>query len=128
MRKKTIAIFLILSAVVMVAGIILFVVGLAGGTSVYDPQTGTNQLTSIGNLPLFITGIVLYVLAFVIFAIGWVGALINLARQQQWTWFVLMILFSVVTLIVYLFAGPQVPRSSRYARPVDVPLEMPPNS
>jgi hypothetical protein len=63
----------------------------------------------IGNMPLFITGYIIYVLSFVPFLIAWISALVNLARQQRWLWFVLMFIFSGICLIVYLFAGPEVP-------------------
>ncbi|HEX4204421.1 MAG TPA: hypothetical protein VHZ51_09535, partial [Ktedonobacteraceae bacterium] len=77
----------------------------------------------IGNLPLFISGIVLYVLAFVAFTIGWIGALINLARLREWTWFVLTILFSVVCLIVYLFAGPEASPTLKNPQMYEMPPE-----
>jgi heme/copper-type cytochrome/quinol oxidase subunit 2 len=111
MRKKTIGIFFIISVVLFIVGIVLlFIAGfLAGSTSAYDPSTGSNQITSIGNMPLFITGCIIYVLSFVPFLIAWISALVNLARQQRWLWFVLMFIFSGICLIVYLFAGPEVP-------------------
>jgi len=65
-------------------------------------------------MPLFFAGIALYVLGFVSFIVAWIGALINLARLQQWTWFVMVILFNWICLIVYLFAGPDTPKVAQY--------------
>ena len=114
MRKRTIGILYILSVVLFLVGIGLFVAGLIGSTSVYDPYTGNNNITSMGHPTLVIAGIILYMLAFVPFLIAWIGALVNLARLQQWVWFVLMFLFSPICLIVYLFAGPETSNVFRY--------------
>jgi hypothetical protein len=92
--KKTIGILFILSVIVFVVGIGLFVAGLIGSATVYDPYTGSNNVTSIGHPALFFTGIILWSLAFVPFLVAWIGALVNLARLQQWVWFVLMFFFS----------------------------------
>jgi drug/metabolite transporter (DMT)-like permease len=123
MRKKTIGILLILSTVMFIVGIILFVLVIVGSPSVYNPSTGSNEITSISNLPLFITSIVLYVLALVTFFIGWIGALINLARLREWTWFVLTLLFSFVCVIVYLFAGPEAAPTLKYPQMYEMPPE-----
>lgn len=55
--------------------------------------------------------ITLYLLAFgvisaLLFAIGYIGALIKIARLSQWLWLVLLILFAPVAMLVYIFAGP----------------------
>jgi len=35
---------------------------------------------------------------------------------QEWVWFVLMLIFSWITLLVYLFAGPTTPGVKQYAQ------------
>ena len=114
MSKKTIGILFILSVIVFVVGIGLFVAGLIGSATVYDPYTGSNNVTSIGHPALFFTGIILWSLAFVPFLVAWIGALVNLARLQQWVWFVLMFFFSGICLIVYLIAGPETSKVAQY--------------
>ena len=83
-------------------GLGLLVGGLVGST--YTTSTNgysTNaQVTNFGNLPLFITGVTLLSLSAIPFLIAWIGALINLARLQEWVWFVLMLIFSWITLLV----------------------------
>lgn len=130
MRKKTIGILFILSVILLLVAIGLVVAGLIGSTSVYDPYTGNNNITSIGHPALLIAGIILYALAFVPFVVAWIGALVNLARLQQWVWFVLMFVFSGICLIVYLFAGPEtasVPHYPQYAPRSDQPFQPPQN-
>ena len=114
MRKKTIGIFFIVSVVLLIAGLSLFIAGLIGSTTVYNQYTGANDVTSLGNPTLFVTGIILWVLSCVPFLVAWIGALVNLARLQQWVWFVLMFVFSGICLIVYLFAGPETPKVAQY--------------
>lgn len=42
----------------------------------------------------------------IIFAVAWIGALLRTAREARWGWFALVLLFSVVSLLVYLLWGP----------------------
>ena len=118
MTKRTIGIFFIVSILMDLIGLGLLVGGLVGST--YTTSTNgysTNtQVTNFGNLPLFITGVTLLSLSAIPFLIAWIGALINLARFQEWVWFVLMLIFSWITLLVYLFAGPTSPRVPQYAQ------------
>ena len=39
--------------------------------------------------------------------IAWIGTLINLGREQEWTWFLLAFFFGGLVILLYLFAGPQ---------------------
>jgi hypothetical protein len=48
--------------------------------------------------------------------IGYVGALIKLALLNQWLWFVLLLLFSGIVMLVYIFAGPTEPATSAGAQ------------
>ena len=130
MNKRTIGIFFIVSILMDLIGLGLLVGGLVGST--YTTSTNgysTNtQVTNFGNLPLFITGVTLLSLSAIPFLIAWIGALINLARLQEWVWFVLMLIFSWITLLVYLFAGPTTPRVPQYAQymPPQQPQNYPP--
>jgi hypothetical protein len=111
MRKRTIAIYYIISIVMGAIGVGLIIAGLAGstvattGTSTYGT---TGQIQNLGNPALFITGVVIAWLAAIPHLVAWIGALVALGRLQQWVWFVLMILFSSITLLVYLIAGPSI--------------------
>lgn len=130
MTKRTIGIFFIISILMDLIGLGLLIGGLVGSTyttNTYGNSTNT-QVTNFGNLPLFVTGVTLLSLSAIPFLIAWIGALINLARFQEWVWFVLMLIFSWITLLVYLFAGPTTPRVPQYAQymPPQQPQNYPP--
>jgi hypothetical protein len=38
--------------------------------------------------------------------VAWIGALIRTAQSGRWGWFVLLLLFSGVSLLIYLLWGP----------------------
>ena len=80
---------------------------------------------SFGNLPLFVTGIILVSLSAIPYLVAWIGALVNLARLQQWIWFVLLLIFQWITLLIYLIAGPTTPRFQQY--PQYMPPQQPQN-
>ncbi len=115
MSKRTIGIFFIVSIIMDLVGVALIIGGLIGSTYTTN---GNGYTTSgqIGNPALFVTGVVITSLSAIPFLIAWIGALVNLARLQQWVWFILMIFFSWITLLVYLVAGPTTPRVPQYAQ------------
>ncbi len=124
MRKKTINIFIIIYVVLVVAGIVLMVIGNIGSTTVYDPVTDTNEVTSLGNPVLFYIGGAFFILWWIPFFIAWIAALISLARLQHWGWFVCMLIFSAFGLPVYLLAGPKTPKDAQqlqYQQPPQYP-------
>jgi hypothetical protein len=128
MSKRTIGIFFIVSVIMDLIGAGLIVGGLVGSTytTTNNGYSTTAQITSFGNLPLFIVGVIILSLSAIPFLVAWIGALINLARLQQWVWFVLMLIFNWITLIVYLIAGPTtkppgVPQYAQYVPPQSQP-------
>jgi hypothetical protein len=129
MSKRNIGICFILSIIMGLVGAGLIIGSLVGSnytTTTYGSTTNV-QLTSIGNVPLFVIGIVIASLSAIPYLIAWIGALINLARLQQWVWFVLMLIFQWITLLVYLFAGPTtpagVPQYAQYMPPQNYPQQ-----
>ena len=132
MSKRTIGIFFIVSIIMGLVGAGLIIGGLVGSTytTTNNGYSTSAQITSFGNQPLFITGIVIVSLSAIPYLIAWIGALINLARLQEWVWFVLMLIFQWITLLVYLIAGPTrpagVPQYSQYMPPQGYP-QQPPN-
>ena len=132
MSKRTIGIFFIVSIIMGLVGAGLIIGGLVGSTyTTTNNGYSTNaQITSFGNLPLFIVGVIILSLSAIPYLIAWIGALINLARLQEWVWFVLMLIFQWITLIVYLITGPTtpagVPQYSQYMPPQGYP-QPPPN-
>jgi hypothetical protein len=126
MRKRTIGILYVISIVMGLIGAGLVIAGLAGSTFVTTstPTSVHSQVAVLGNPALFVIGVIVAVLAGIPHLIAWIGALVNLARLQQWVWFILMILFSSICLLVYLIMGPEtpsVPRYPQYAPRADQP-------
>ena len=129
MSKRTIGIFFIVSVIMDLIGIGMIVGGLVGSTfaTTTNGYSTSGQITSFGNLPLFIVGVIILSLSAIPYLIAWIGALVNLARLQEWIWFVLMLIFQWITLIVYLIAGPTtragVPQYSQYMQPQGYPQQ-----
>jgi uncharacterized protein (DUF486 family) len=55
--------------------------------------------------------ILLLIVGSVFALIAWIGALIKTAKLGQWLWFILLIVFSGITMLVYIFAGPTQPKA-----------------
>ncbi len=108
MRKKTIGIFFILSIVIGVIGAGLIVAGLIGSTfaTTTTEFSRSSHVTHFGNLPLFIVGVAIASLSGIPYLIAWIGALVNVARLQQWVWFIVLFFFHWIALLIYLIAGP----------------------
>ena len=50
-------------------------------------------------LPLASVGIILFV-------ISWISSLVKTAQLAHWIWFVCLLIFSIPTLLLYIFWGP----------------------
>jgi hypothetical protein len=126
MSKRTIGIFFIINVIMALVGVGLIVAGLIGSTYT---TTGNGYTTTgqIGNVPLFVTGVVIASLSGIPYLIAWIGALINLARLQQWVWFIVVLIFHWIALLVYLIAGPTtppgVPQYAQYMPPQGYPQQ-----
>ena len=133
MSKRTIGILFTLCILMALVGAGLIVAGVVGSTftTTSNGETTTGHITSFGNLPLFVVGVVLASLAGIPYLIAWIGALINLARLQQWAWFVIVLVFHGIALLIYLIAGPTTPsgvaRYAQYAQRSDWPPQPPQN-
>ena len=91
MQKKTIRTLYLISLAGAVLGAALMVGGLYGGT--LAPYTRSHY-GSPGNLPLFIAGGVVLGAAGIVLFVAYVLALIKMAQNQQWTWFVLSLILN----------------------------------
>lgn len=106
MRKKTIKILFIISTC-----LILPTIGAEGLFMAWalqcDPSNGVCGAPS----PIAFLGLGLAVLcglaSSILLLIAEIGALIKQAKQQQWGWFVCTILFSWITLLIYLIVVPE---------------------
>ena len=105
-RSRTL--YLIGLGVVILAAILLGV-SLIGSTTTSATQYSV-QVTSIGNPVLFGISIFLFIAGGIISFIAYIGALIRLAQLGQWVWFVFLLLFSGITMLLYIFIGPETRR------------------
>jgi hypothetical protein len=126
MSKRTIGIFFIINVIMALVGVGLIVAGLIGSTYT-TTSNGYTTTGQIGNVPLFVTGVVIVSLSGIPYLIAWIGALINLARLQQWVWFIVVLIFHWIALLVYLIAGPTtpagVPQYAQYMPPQGYPQQ-----
>ncbi len=113
MSKRTIRLLAILSILLALVGAGLIVAGIVGSPW----TTPSAHATGFASLSLFVAGVVIAALALVSHQIAWAGALINLARLQQWSWFVFVLVLHGIAVLVYLIAGPTTPAGMVYAAP-----------
>ncbi len=89
---------------IMVVSFILLGVSLIGST----PSTETSS-GSIGNPALFGFSFFVMFTAAVPLLIAWIGALVKMAQLSRWGWFICLLLFQGITMLIYIFAGPETP-------------------
>ena len=92
--------------IAIVGFIVGIVVGGIGATQTTVDANGVASLTGTGAL-LALVGVALYIIAGILAFVAWIGALIKTAQLQRWGWFVCLIIFSGITMLVYIFAGPE---------------------
>jgi hypothetical protein len=92
---------------IVIVGGILFGVSFAGSTTGIDPNTGATTITSLGNPALFGIGIFFFVIGGILGFIAYIGALVKTAMLGRWGWFICLLLISGITMLVYIFAGPE---------------------
>lgn len=110
---------------VVIVAVILLVAGLAGSTTSTDPITGQTTITSVGNPALLGISTVFFVVGGILSFVAYVGALIKTASLGRWGWFVCLLLISGITMLVYIFAGPET-RPNQQMVPMGYAPQMPP--
>jgi hypothetical protein len=110
---------------VVIVGVILIVAGLAGSTTSVDPVTGQTTVTSIGNPALFGISFVFFIGGGILSFVAYIGALIKTASLGRWGWFVCLLLISGITMLIYIFAGPET-RAVPQVAPMGYAPQMPP--
>ena len=118
MKKSVSRAFYLLGILLYIVGVALFVFGavgsnfsnlstLASSGHLFIPADMSNSMfTGIGALIVLLGGLLTL--------IAWIGALIKTARLGRWGWFVCLLLFSGITTLIYIFAGP----TTRAGQPV----------
>jgi hypothetical protein len=108
---------LYLAAIVLgiIATVLFFVGGAAAAAATTTNPDGTvNTTAGAGVGIMLIIAFIVWAVAGILSFIAWLGALIKTARLGQWLWFVLVLLLSWtgIMMLVYVFAGPTKPASA----------------
>ena len=93
---------------ITIVATILIIASFAGSNTTTD-ASGYTHVTSVGNPILLGISIFLFVIAGIIDLVAWIGALVKTAQLGRWGWFICLLLFSGITMLIYIFAGPQTP-------------------
>lgn len=112
MERKTSRNLYLAAIILGIVATILLVVasGAAVATANPDGTLNTGAGASLGILA--IVAALVYIVGGILALIAWIGALIKTARLGQWIWFILLIVFSGITMLVYIFAGPTEPKAA----------------
>jgi len=119
MRKKTLVTLFIVGSVLEILALIFWIISIVAISSNCTNGTCSSAPASAIFI-IFLAGIC-SLAGTVLLAISWIGVLIKQAQRQQWAWFVLTILFSYVTMIIYWIAVPENPIPSM-AQPYQPPV------
>lgn len=99
--------YLIALVLVIIGGV---VAGIGAASALSAAQSATDSTAAstafAGGGILSLIALLVLLVGSVLFTIAWIGSLIKLAKLNQWTWFILMLLFSGITMLIYIFAGP----------------------
>ena len=99
-RSLSRTLYLIGLVMIIVASILLGV-SLIGSTASTAESSG-----SIGNPVLFGISLFLMFVAAIPLIVAWI---VKMAQLSRWGWFVCLFFFSGITMLVYIFAGPETP-------------------
>ena len=110
MKKSVSRVLYLLALLLTIGGSVLFYFGAGGGN-----MNTFNALVASGHL--FVAadmndarftglGALLVALGTLLAVVAWLGALIKTARLGRWGWFLCLLLFSGLTMLIYIFAGP----------------------
>jgi hypothetical protein len=112
-RKTSRNLYLIGLVLFIIATVLLIVGGGAAAAATTTNPDGTVSTTAGAGIGiLLIVSFLVYAVGGILAIIAWIGALIKTARLGQWLWFILLIVFSGITMLVYIFAGPTEPASA----------------
>src|SRR5581483_6318759 len=110
MKKSVSRALYLLALLLDIAGIVVFVYGAGGGNmNTFNSLVASGHLfvsTDMNNSMLTGIGALLVAAGSLLAFIAWIGALIKTARLGRWGWFVFLLIFSGITMLLYIFAGP----------------------
>ena len=100
-----------LSRLFYLAGILFAIIGTLLVVRGYaNSRVLPNGSLHPANTAAAVIGIILCSLATVLALAAWIGALFKMARLHRWGWFICLLIFSGITLLLYIFFGPTTAR------------------
>ena len=106
-RSTSRNLYLIGLLLVIIATVLLIVGGGAAAAATTTNPDGTVSTTAGAGIGiLLIVSFIVYAIGAILTFVAWIGALVKTAKLSQWVWFILLIVFSGITMLVYIFAGP----------------------
>lgn len=119
MKKSVSRVLYLLAILLDIGGVAVFVYGAGGGNmDTFNSLAASGHLfvaADMSNSMLTGLGFLMVALAGLLALIAWIGALVKTARLGRWGWFVFLILFSSITLLIYIFAGPTTSTRPRFS-------------
>ncbi len=110
MKRKAILILWIVSFVIGLVGGGMVVPGIVKAANNCTPNAFGGQNCSLApSDPLAVLagfGVIVLIVASIVGAVAWIGALIGSAKTQSWGWFVIVLIFSGLGTLIYALAGP----------------------
>jgi hypothetical protein len=115
MKKSVSRILYLLAIVIDIVAITVFYQGAGGGDMAkFNALAAAGHLfvaADMSNSSMTATGALLFLIAFLLAIVAFVGALVKTARLRRWGWFICLLLFSGITMLIYIFAGPTTRKS-----------------
>ena len=110
MKKSVSRVLYLLALLLWIGGIVVFYYGAGGGNmSTFNALVTSGHLfvaADMSNSTFTGIGALLVAVGSLLALIAWIGALVKTARLGRWGWFVFLLIFSAITLLIYIFAGP----------------------
>src|SRR5258708_9094701 len=104
-RKKTLVILYLLGLALVFLGLVPELITILA----ICPTSTASTCTSLPGPAILVVvlGIISSLAGLVLVIIAWVRILMKQAQQQQWTWFVWTLIFSWITMALYLIQAPE---------------------
>lgn len=107
MRKSRSRNLYLIGLLLAIAGLFLRLVDLSNHV---NPATGV--VTGSTPVVILLVGLLLLI-GGILMIVAWIGALVRTAQLQRWGWFVFLLVLSGITMLAYIFAGPETPPAGK---------------
>lgn len=110
MKKSVSRVLYLLALLLVIGGSVLFYFGAGGGNmNTFNALVASGHLfvaADMSDSRLTGSGALLVALGNLLAVVAWIGALVKTARLGRWGWFIFLLIFSAITMLIYIFVGP----------------------